>query len=88
MEPPFIFWINNLSEPDRLITFPQAIPLIGDGLNILPILMLLSMVWQQKLTPQAGATSEQTKMMAFMPLIFGFIFYKMPSGLVLYCLRP
>ncbi len=81
---PFIGWITDLSAPDRLFTFPFDIPLIGDGLNVLPILMLLSMFWQQKLTPQAGATPEQTKIMAFMPLIFGFIFYKMPSGLVLY----
>jgi YidC/Oxa1 family membrane protein insertase len=81
---PFIAWINDLSEPDRLFTFPVSIPFLGDSFHLLPILMLASMVWQQKLTPQAGATPEQTKIMAFMPLIFGFIFYKMPSGLVLY----
>ncbi len=81
---PFIFWIQDLSEPDRLFHFPFMIPLIGQSFNLLPLLMLGSMVWQQKLTPQAGATPEQTKMMAFMPLIFGFLFYQMPSGLVLY----
>lgn len=81
---PFIFWIQDLSEPDRLFKFPFSIPLIGDSFNLLPLLMLGSMVWQQQLTPQTGATPEQTKMMAFMPLIFGFLFYQMPSGLVLY----
>lgn len=81
---PFMFWINDLSEPDRLFTFPFSIPFLGDSFHLLPILMLISMIWQQKLTPQAGGTPEQAKMMAFMPIIFGFIFYKMPSGLVLY----
>jgi YidC/Oxa1 family membrane protein insertase len=34
-----------------------------------------------------GSTAEQQKMMAIMmPVIFGFLFYKMPSGLVLYWL--
>lgn len=81
---PFMGWINDLSEPDRLFSFPFSIPFLGDSFHLLPLLMLLSMYWQQKLTPQTGATPEQTKMFAFMPLIFGFIFYKMPSGLVLY----
>ncbi len=81
---PFIGWISDLSEPDRLFLFPASFPLIGNSFNLLPLLMLGSMYWQQKLTPQAGATPEQTKIMNFMPLIFGFVFYSMPSGLVLY----
>jgi YidC/Oxa1 family membrane protein insertase len=80
----FIFWIHNLSEPDRLFRLPFFIPVIGDGFNLLPLLMIGSMFWQQKLTPQIGATPEQTQMMTFMPVIFGFLFYQMPSGLVLY----
>ncbi len=82
---PFLFWIHDLSEPDRLFRFPQALPFLGwDAFNLLPLFMIASMVWQQKLTPQAGTTPEQTKIMNFMPLIFGFMFYNMPSGLVLY----
>ena len=46
--------------------------------------MIGSMVWQQRLTPQTASTPEQAKMMNFMPVIFGVLFYKMPSGLVLY----
>lgn len=81
---PFIFWIKDLSEPDRLFHLPMAIPFIGDSFNFLPLLMIASQYFQQKLTPQAGVTPEQTKMMEFMPLIFGVMFYQMPSGLVLY----
>ena len=35
--------------------------------------------------PQMGPP-EQQKMMMFMPLIFGFIFYQFPSGFNLYFL--
>jgi YidC/Oxa1 family membrane protein insertase len=80
---PFIFWITDLSAPDKLMTLPFSLPFLGDGLNVLPIIMMVSMIWQQKLTPTAGAP-EQQKMMMFMPVIFGFIFYNLPSGLVLY----
>ena len=82
---PFLFWIRDLSEPDRLWALPFSLPFLGDGVNVLPILMLLSMVWQQRLTPQAG-TPEQQKIMMIMPVVFGFIFYSLPSGLVLYWL--
>jgi YidC/Oxa1 family membrane protein insertase len=81
---PFIFWIHDLAEPDKLFQFAFSIPLIGDAFNLLPLFMIGSMIWQQKLTPQPGGTPEQAKMMQFMPIIFGFLFYKMPSGLVLY----
>jgi YidC/Oxa1 family membrane protein insertase len=80
----FIGWIHDLAAPDRLYTFSTSFPFIGDSFNLLPLFMIVSMVWQQKLTPQAGGTPEQQKMMTFMPLIFGFFFYSMPSGLVLY----
>jgi len=83
---PWIFWVHDLSAPDMLFTLPFAIPFLGDGFNVLPILMLLSMIWQQKLTPTPSSSPEQARMMMFMPIIFGFIFYALPSGLVLYWL--
>ncbi|MFH1577520.1 MAG: membrane protein insertase YidC [Candidatus Omnitrophota bacterium] len=72
-------WIKDLSMPDRLVASPE--------INILPILMAISMFLQQKTTMSAmsGSSSEQQRMMSFLfPILFGFIFYKMPSGLVLY----
>ena len=51
--------------------------------------MMIAMFIQQKMTaPIASSASEAEtqKMMAFMPLLFGFIFYGLPSGLVLYWL--
>lgn len=82
-------WIKDLSLPDRLIVLPNALPVVGDELNLLPLLMAGGMFVQQKFTtPSLDKTSsaaEQQKIMGvLMPVIFGVLFYKMPSGLVLY----
>lgn len=83
-------WIKDLSQPDRLIIFKDSIPLLGNELNILPLLMAVAMFFQQKLSapPQTGSSdqmAQQQKMMAvMMPVLFGFMFYRLPSGLVMY----
>jgi len=75
-------WISDLSEPENL--FAGMIPIVG-SLNILPILMAATMMWQQKLTPSGAGDAQQQKMMAvMMPVMMLFFFYSMPSGLVLY----
>ncbi|MFA4990045.1 MAG: membrane protein insertase YidC [Candidatus Omnitrophota bacterium] len=82
-------WIQDLSAPDKLFTLPVALPLIGNEFNILPIIMAIGMFFQQKISSAAasGASAEQQKIMLIvMPVMFGFIFYRMPSGLVLYWL--
>lgn len=82
-------WIKDLSEPDRLFTLPVSLPILGNEGNILPIIMALGMFFQQKMTSAAsgGASAEQQKIMLIvMPVMFGFIFYRMPAGLVLYWL--
>ncbi|MFA5143192.1 MAG: membrane protein insertase YidC [Candidatus Omnitrophota bacterium] len=83
-------WIRDLSSPEA-IPIPVSFPIIGDSINILPLVMVAAMVIQQKLsTASAGAavTEEQKQqqkiMLIIMPIMFGFIFYNMPSGLVLY----
>jgi YidC/Oxa1 family membrane protein insertase len=81
------FWIKDLSEPDRLFLFPSSFPVIGNEFNILPILMAIEMFVQQKVS-MANISSEQAEqqkiMLIVMPIMFGFLFYRMPSGLVLY----
>jgi YidC/Oxa1 family membrane protein insertase len=52
---------------------------------ILPIMMVLSMVVTQRFTPQTGMDPQQQKMMSLMmPLMMGFIFFNLASGLNLY----
>ena len=73
-------WISDLSEPENLLA--GMIPVVG-ALNILPLFMTGTMIWQQQLTPTAG-DPQQRKMMMIMPVVMLFIFYSMPSALVLY----
>jgi YidC/Oxa1 family membrane protein insertase len=67
-------WVTDLSQPEHL------------PIKILPLVMIGSQFLMQKITPQANADPSQQKMMMFMPLIFGFMFYNFASGLVLYYL--
>lgn len=84
---PFILWINDLSAPDRLFTFPFQIPFMAppSGIPVLTLLMGASMFFQQKMSPAPGDPT-QAKIMMFLPLIFTFVFINFPSGLVLYWL--
>jgi YidC/Oxa1 family membrane protein insertase len=62
-------WISDLSSADW----------------VLPILMVVSMVVMQRMTPQAGMDPAQQKMLTvMMPLMMGFIFFRLAAGLNLY----
>jgi len=83
---PFVLWIDNLSAPDALFSFGVTLPILGDTFNLLPLIMGGAMVLQSKLGG-GGATApggQQKMMQTLMPIVFTFIFYGMPSGLVLY----
>jgi YidC/Oxa1 family membrane protein insertase len=68
---PFLLWITDLSKKDPYY--------------VLPILMGISMLVQQKMTPTVG-DPRQAKVMLIMPVIFTFMFLEFPTGLVLYWL--
>jgi len=52
---------------------------------ILPILMVVSSLINQRMTPQAGMDPAQQRMMnVIMPLMMGFIFFRLQAGLNLY----
>jgi len=71
---PFILWIQDLSLPDELL-------IGGFGLHILPLLMAVSMLIQQKMTMK---DPKQAVLVYMMPVLMIFIFWSMSSGLVLY----
>ena len=71
------FWVTDLAKPDTIGH------LAGYPINILPLAMAATMIWQMQLTPKAGDPAQQ-KMMMFMPLIFVFITYNFASALALY----
>lgn len=66
---PFFGWLHDLSSHDPLF--------------ILPILMGITMFFQQKLTPTT-MDPMQAKILNFMPLLFTFFMVTLPSGLTLY----
>ena len=79
----FIFWINDLSAPDQIATLPFSLPFIGSAVSLLPILMGIAMFVQQKMTT---SDPKQAMMTYLLPIVFTIMFFKFPSGLVLYWL--
>lgn len=67
-------WVPDLSQAETL------------PIHLLPIILIATQFFSQRLTPAAGVDPNQQKMMMFMPLLFGFMFYYASSGLVLYWL--
>ncbi len=67
-------WVPDLSSAETL------------PIHLLPIILIATQFFAQKLTPAAGVDPNQQKMMMFMPLMFGFMFYYASAGLVLYWL--
>ncbi len=77
---PWLGWIHDLSAPDTLF---GTVPGIDMPVGLLPIIMAVSMYVQTKLNP-APPDPIQAKVMMIMPLVFSFMFFFFPSGLVLY----
>ena len=65
-------WVHDLSQPETL------------AIRVLPVLLVVTQFLQQKMTPSPGMDPAQQKMMLFMPLVLGYIFYYLSAGLVLY----
>src|ERR1700752_2822635 len=64
-------WVHDLSAADPIF--------------LLPILMVVSMLVLERMTPQAGIDPAQQRMMnVMMPLMMGFIFFRLQAGLNLY----
>ncbi|MFH0882423.1 MAG: membrane protein insertase YidC [bacterium] len=78
---PFVLWINDLSMPDALFYLPFTLPLYGNHVAVLPIIMAIS-TWLQ--SRQTATDPNQKFMTAFMPVMFIFLFNNFPSGLTLY----
>ena len=85
-------WIPDLSTGDIVKTLNFNIPLIGNHIRLLPVIYVASQLLSGKIT-QYGQTSAPGQsqatmkfMMYGMPLMFFFLFYSAPSGLLLYWL--
>ena len=70
-------WVHDLSQPDTLFK------IWGFPVNILPIVMTGTMIWQLIITPKSGDAMQQ-RIFYFMPVIFLVFCYNYASGLALY----
>lgn len=77
----FALWITDLSIPDYIIPLPISIPLLGNKIAGLALLMGLTLFIQQKMM----VTDPRQKMMIyFLPVFLTLTFNFLPSGLNLY----
>jgi YidC/Oxa1 family membrane protein insertase len=92
-------WVENLAAPDMLARWGTGIPYLSDPaslgsmfylgpyFNLLPILAVTLMTVQQWLMMPPAMDEQQAatqKMMKYMMIFMALLFYKTPSGLVLY----
>jgi YidC/Oxa1 family membrane protein insertase len=84
-------WITDLSAPESILNFGNfTLPLLGwNDLRLLPLLYLGTQLLMSKFTQAPGGgggqSAMQTKMLTLgMPIMFFFILYDMPSGLLIY----
>lgn len=79
-------WVENLAAPDALFTMP-SLPFLGSDFNLLPCITVVLFLIQQKLfmPPPADEQAEMTqKMMNFMTIGMGLMFWHVPAGLCIY----
>lgn len=83
-------WIPDLSTGDSVYTLKFDIPFLGNQIRILPVIYVASQLLSGKITQygQTGGQNQATMkfMMYGMPLLFFFMFYNAPAGLLLYWL--
>jgi YidC/Oxa1 family membrane protein insertase len=92
---PGLPWCSNLAAPDQLLYWENWMPAflgsetgwLGPYLNILPVITMVIFLMQQKLFMPPPTDDQQKlvqRMMSFMMIFMGVLFFKVPSGLCLY----
>lgn len=92
-----IRWCSNLAAPDMLFDWSGFMPEfvsrgqgflgLGPYFNLLPVLTVALFLWQQKMfmpPPTDEQTAVQQKVMQFMMIFIGIMFFKVASGLCVY----
>ena len=82
------WFVQDLSQPDRLFMLPGNLPLVGDAFNILPLFVAATQMVTSKFTMQTPTDPQQAQMQKmmiyFMPVMILVLTYSFPSGLMLY----
>lgn len=87
-------WIDNLTYPDVIFRWGYPIFFIGNEFHLLPILLGVAMLLQQRMTAnlpknKSEMTDQQRQQVVMgnvMALVFTVMFYNFPSGLNIYWL--
>ncbi len=92
-----IRWCSNLAAPDMLMDWSSFMPgfvvkgssflMLGPYLNLFPLITIGLFIWQQKMFMPPAADEQaamQQKMMQYMMVFMGVMFFKVASGLCLY----
>ncbi len=79
-------WIDDLSAPEYIWHHGASIPIIGEYLRLLPIIFVATQLISSRFmqTPSTGSQGQMKIMTYAMPIVFFFILYDAPSGLILY----
>jgi YidC/Oxa1 family membrane protein insertase len=88
-------WCSNLAAPDMLFRWKEYLPgfladetgWLGPYFNILPIFTIALFLWQQKMfmpPPTDEQAAMQQKMIKYMMIFMGVMFFKVASGLCIY----
>lgn len=85
------WWISDLAYPDAVLQFigsGTAVPLFGNTLNLLPILMTVvtiasAVIYRDHVAP-ATQTRKQKRNLYLMAFAFFVLFYPFPASMVLY----
>ncbi len=81
-------WISDLSAPESILNFGSfTVPILGwNDLRLLPIIYVGTQIITSRLTsnPNSSSGGNMKIMMYALPVVFFFILYNMPSGLLVY----
>ncbi len=90
-------WCSNLAAPDMLFDWTWLLPqmlthgtswyVLGPYFNLLPVLTVAIFIWQQKVLMPPPADEQaalQMKIMRYMMVFMGILFFKVASGLCIY----
>ncbi len=92
---PGMSWCSNMAGPDQLWNWSSYLPTfiagetgwLGPYFNLLPILTIVLFIAQQKIFMPPPTDEQQAlmqKMMSYMMIFMGFLFFKVPAGLCIY----
>lgn len=87
-----IRWCSNLAAPDMLFRWDGFMPgfvvhFLGPYFNLLPVVTIVLFLWQQKMFMPPALDEQarvQQKVMQYMMVFMGLLFFRIPSGLCIY----